>query len=37
MSEINLKRIVEKQIDNFIYAGNISIELKETVNYVPLV
>ena len=28
MNEINLKKIIEDQIDTFIYAGNVSIELR---------
>ena len=28
MNEINLKNIIEKQIDNFIYAGKVAIELR---------
>tara|TARA_B100000965_G_scaffold363512_1_gene346350 strand:- start:402 stop:1175 length:774 start_codon:yes stop_codon:yes gene_type:complete len=29
MNEVNLKEIIEKQIDNFLYAGKIAIELRE--------
>ena len=28
MSEVNLKNIVEAQIDTFLYAGNVAIELR---------
>ena len=28
MNEINLKNIVESQIDTFLYAGNVAIELR---------
>ena len=29
MNEVNLKEIIEKQIDNFLYAGKIAIELRD--------
>ena len=29
MNEQNLKDIIEKQIDNFLYAGEVSIELRK--------
>ncbi len=29
MNEVNLKNIVEAQIDTFLYAGNIAIELTD--------
>ena len=28
MNEVNLKSIVEAQIDTFLYAGNVAIELR---------
>ena len=28
MNDINLKKIIEDQIDTFIYAGNVAIELR---------